>query len=463
MTNITRIRRSLISILVLCIAAFAGCRTLPHITPDMAPVRTGSVAVDTAHGPLPPQRVKAIVDELKRRSPDTDLLGKHLALEEVLASSPLVAGNKVTLLQNGQATYQAMLAAISGARDHIHMETYIFEDDETGRRFEDALLAKQREGVSVSIIYDGVGTLSVPADFFKPLSEAGVKLLQFNPVNPLEAKAGWNVNQRDHRKLLVVDGRIAFLGGINISAVYSGGSAKSAPSKGDKLPWRDTQVEIEGPVVADYQKIYLDTWNKQKGDALPAGDFFPPPAARGKELVRAIAGSPDDPVSAIYATLLSAIESAETEVLLTNAYFAPDPQFLAALKDAVRRGVDVKLILPSQTDSALIFHAGRSHYDELLRTGIKVYERRDALLHAKTVVIDGVWSTIGSTNLDWRSFLHNQEVNAVVLSVDFAVQMKSAFESDLKNSTQITLEQWRQRGIGERVKEGLARMWAYWL
>ncbi|HJV62441.1 MAG TPA: phospholipase D-like domain-containing protein [Albitalea sp.] len=458
-----RLRRFILWGLALCVAAFAGCRSLPRITPDMASRNAAPVHLDSAHGPLSAARSKAIIDSLKQRADGTSLLDRHLALEEALAGSPLVTGNKVTLLQDGAATYRAMLAAIHDARDHIHMESYIFEDDATGRLFAGALLAKQRQGVRVSIIIDAVGAMGTPDTFFKPLVDAGAALLKFNPINPLAAKAGWNVNERDHRKLLIVDGRIAFLGGINISGVYSGGSLKSVPREGSRLPWRDTHVQIEGPVVAEYQKIFLESWKTQKGPPLPPQNLFPPLAARGKEIVRAIAGSPAEPVSAIYATLISAIESAETEVLLTNAYFAPDPQLRATLKDAVRRGVDVKLILPSHTDSALIFHAGRSYYEEMLRAGIKIYERRDALLHAKTATIDGVWSTIGSTNLDWRSFLHNQEVNAVVLSPDFAAQMKRVFEQDLAASTQITLQAWEQRPLGFRIKETFARMWEYWL
>jgi cardiolipin synthase len=370
----------------------------------------------------------------------------------------------VALLQDGNATYDAMFAAIRDARDHINLETYIFEADETGQRFSDALIAKQRQGVAVSIIYDSVGTLGVPREFFKPLLDAGAKMLEFNPVNPLMAKAGWNVNDRDHRKLMIVDGSTAFLGGINISGVYSGGSMKSAPkTTGTQMPWRDTHLQIDGPVVADYQKMYLDTWNKQKGDPLPQRNYFPAPVVRGKEVVRALGGAPDEPFSAVYATLISAMENAETEILMTNAYFAPDPQLRATLKAAVQRGVDVKLILPSATDSGLIFHAGRSYYDELLRDGVKIYERRDVLLHAKTALIDGVWSTIGSTNLDWRSFLHNQEINAVVLGTDFAAQMRAMFERDLAASNPILLEQWERRSLGSRVKEAFARMWAYWL
>jgi cardiolipin synthase A/B len=462
--RIVRIQSILRSCFAICMGVFfiSGCRSLPAIHPDMAPVGKVPV-VENGKGPLSSARSKAILDDLKRRSPDTNILERHLALEQALVDSPLVTDNKVSLLQDGPATYKAMLTAIADAKSHVHMETYILEDDEVGRQFAQALIAKQKQGVPVAMIYDGVGALGTSAEFFKTLTDAGVQVLQFNPVNPLTAKAGWNVNQRDHRKLLVVDGRTAFIGGINISGVYSGGSLKSAQRKGPKLPWRDTHLMIEGPVVAEFQRMFIDTWTKQKGPALPSREFFPKPVPRGKEIVRAIAGSPDDAYSAIYATLISAIGNAEKEILLTNAYFAPDPQLRAALADAVKRGVDVKLILPSKTDSGLIFNAGRSYYEEMLRAGIKIYERRDALLHSKTAVIDGVWSTIGSTNLDWRSFLHNQEVNAVILGPDFAAQMKAVFEHDLAASTPVTLEAWQRRPVGWRIKEGLARMWEYWL
>lgn len=443
---------------------FAGCRFLPAIHPDMAPSPRRQVQIEANHGPLSQARSKAIIDELKRRSPDTNILDRHLALEQALVDSPLILGNKVTLLQDGPATYKAMLASIKDARSHIHMETYILEDDEVGQQFSKAFIDKQQQGIPVSIIYDSVGALTTPAEFFKKMTEVGVQVVQFNPVNPLTAKAGWNVNQRDHRKLLVIDGRMAFLGGINISGVYSGGSMKSGTRNPEaKLPWRDTHVQIEGPVVSVYQRMFLDTWTKQKGSALAQRNYFPELTPHGTEIVRAIGGSPDEPYSAIYATLISAIGNAETEILLTNAYFAPDPQLRAALADAVKRGVDVKLILPSKTDSGLIFHAGRSYYDEMLRAGIKIYERRDALLHSKTVVIDGVWSTIGSTNLDWRSFLHNQELNAVVLSADFAAQMKRVFEGDLAASDPVTLRAWERRPFGFKLKESLARVWEYWL
>jgi len=216
-------------------------------------------------------------------------------------------------------------------------------------------------------------------------------------------------------------------------------------------------------VVAEFQKLFLATWAKQKGPELAARDYFPALVPKGRTVVRAIGSSPDEPFSLIYATLLSAIGSAETSVLVTNAYFAPDPQLLAALEAAASRGVDVKLILPSQTDSWMVFHAGRSYYEQLLRAGVKIFERRGVILHSKTALIDGVWATVGSTNLDWRSFLHNDEVNAVVLGSEFGQQVHAMFERDLAASDAVTLAQWHRRTLDLRVKEWLSRLWEYWL
>ena len=276
------------------------------------------------------------------------------------------------------------------------------------------------------------------------------------------------MNNRDHRKLLVVDGRVAFIGGINISSVYSSGSSVRRQGASDeeperKLAWRDTHLQIEGPVVADFQKLFMDAWERQGGSPLSERGFFPRLAPAGGEIVRAVGSRANEAPNPIYVTLISAINSAETSVHLTNAYFVPDPQLLDSLKQAVQRGVDVKLILPSRTDFWAVFHAGRSFYSELLEAGVKIYERRDALLHSKTAIVDGVWSMIGSTNLDWRSFLHNEELNAVILGPAFSESMKATFEADLAASEAITSEQWSRRPLGMRLKETLARMWEYWL
>ena len=442
----------------------AGCSSLPTFVPDLSRRDLPQVQLASARGMLTPTQSRAVLERLKKRGTPTDIFDRHLALEEAIAGSPLTTGNRVRLLKDGPATYQAMLQAIDGARDHVNMETYILDDDEVGRQFAQALMRKQQEGVQVNLMHDSVGTLNTPKAFFDQLTASGVQVLEFNPVNPLEAKKGWELNQRDHRKLLIVDGATAFLGGINISGVYSSGSSivTHAGHSGDPK-WRDTDIQIDGPVVADFQRLFLSSWAAQGGKPLVSRDYLPTLKPVGDQVVRAIGSSPDDDFSQIYGTLLSAIHSAESSVQITNAYFVPDPQLLDALTAAAQRGVEVSLILPSQTDSWLVFHAGRAHYSRLLRAGVKIHERRGVILHSKTALIDGVWATVGSTNLDWRSFLHNHELNAVILGAEFGRQLQAMFDQDLAESDIVTLEQWERRAIDLRLKEGFARAWEYWL
>jgi cardiolipin synthase len=487
----------------LCATLMVGCSSIPLMVPDMA-MSSKKVKLEGAHGSLSNAQSKAILAKLKKDGDDTNIFDRHLALEAEIVGSPLIVGNKVDLLIDGPVTYSAMMQAIENAKDHINMETFIIEDDEIGQKFSEVFIRKQQSGVTVNLIYDSVGSISTPKEFFKKLIDAGVNVLEYNPINPLNARKGWDVNQRDHRKLLIVDGEIAFVGGINISSVYSSGSygsgstsmrkgkpkktelnaentnslqtVQSNPNLGPVLasnppptpavsdlegtPWRDTHMQMTGPVVAEFQKLFFETWAAQKGQAYAQKNYFPTLANHGKEIVRAIGSNPDEPYSQIYSTLISAINSAETQVFLTNAYFVPDPQLLAALKEAVARGADVRLLLPDKTDSNLVFHASRSFYDELLSAGVKIYEQQGALLHAKTALIDGVWSTIGSTNLDWRSFVHNQEINAVILGQDFGGKMQQMFEKDLTESKQVTLDAWRKRPVSVRLKEKAARLWA---
>ena len=439
----------------------AGCSSLPAMAPGASPMPAVAVQIESAKGPLTPRQSQAVLGALAQGGVETDIFERHLAVEEAVAGSPLSTGNRVLLLQDGPATYRAMLAAIAGARDHIHLETYILDDDEVGQRFVQALTERQTQGVQVNLIRDGMGTLATPPALFAPLVAGGGQVLVFNPLNPLVARKTWEPNQRDHRKLLIVDGRTAFLGGINISNVYSGGSARRREP--DKPAWRDTDLQLQGPVVAELQKLFLAAWAAQAGPALKPRDWFPVPERAGQQVVRAIGSSPDEPFSAIYATLLSAIASAQTSIQITVAYFAPDPQLQAALQAAAARGAAVTLILPGQSDSWLVFQAGRGHYTELLEAGVKIVERQGAILHAKTALIDSVWATVGSTNLDWRSFLHNHELNAVVLGQDFGQQVQAMFDKDLALSTPIRLEDWRRRGLLARLKEWFAGWWEYWL
>ena len=414
-------------------------------------------------GALSHEQSQKILEELRSRSPNTGVLDRHIAVEEKLSGARLSVGNAAVPLEDGRAAYRAMLQAIRGARHHVHMEMYIFEDDEVGREFARAMAERARAGVKVRLIYDAVGSLRARKGFFEEMEQAGIAVAVFNPVAPGLVKRGpIDAQARDHRKLLLVDGRVAILGGINISRVYgsssaSGGGARSDASFEDR-PWRDLQVRIEGPAVADFQRAFVEQWEQWKKESIPQAGLFPKLANTGPHLVRVVASSPreDGAPDALYLALISAIESAETEVCITNAYFVPHPQLLEALAAAARRGVDVKLVLPGKTDNALVFHAGRAQYQPLLEAGVKIHERKERLLHTKSAVIDGVWSTVGSTNLDWRSLAYNDELNAVVIGPEFAARMKAIFERDIAESEAITTEKWAKRPFMDRVKETAA-------
>lgn len=441
----------------------AGCSSLPDTQFLTRQYTTEAARFQNAWGPLSAKRSAAVMADLKRKAGDLDILERQAALEQALVGEPLVVGNKVALLLDGPATYAAMFGAMRQAKRTINVESYIIEDGKVGQEFADILLARRAAGVEVNVMYDSVGSFKTKKEYFDRLREGGVQVVAFNPINPLAAKKRWSLNHRDHRKLTIVDGRTVFLGGINIDDVYSSGSSVGGSSSGGRKNeresgWRDTDIQIDGPVVADFQKLFLQTWEKQKGPPLRNEDHLPVIPPQGKEIVRAIGSTPDDQYNAIYLTFIAAITNAEKQVYITNAYFVPDPQLVDALISAARRGVDVRLILPSTTDSTSAAHAAHSHYTELLKDGVKIYERRAALLHAKTAVIDGVWSCVGSVNLDWRSALDNDEVTAVILSPEFGQRMLSAYALDQAQSDQIDLERWLRRPCRDRIKEWFFRL-----
>jgi cardiolipin synthase len=457
----------LLSLCLFSLLTFSSCTSLPRIEDY------DSLSADTApkiigpKGELSPEISKAIMERLKGQVEPTDILQRHTLLIEVISGSPLVTGNKVTLLIDGPATYDAMFKAIRGAKDTINFETYIFDDDELGRRFADLLLQKQAEGVQVNLLYDSVGCMTTPSAFFQRLRDGGIQAREFNPINPSKARGKWLLSQRDHRKILIVDGKVAFTGGVNISNVYSS-SLSGGPSreqKGDHIQhsWRDTDVQIEGPAVAEFQKLFLETWAREQGPESNR-NYFPTLKQEGNDLMRVIGSTPGQENRITYMMYVSAFTYAETFIHLTTPYFVPDEQMMEALTHAAERGVDVKIILPGASDSALLFYAGRSYYTHLLESGVKLYERRtDSMLHAKTAVIDSIWSTVGSTNMDLLSFLNNDEVNAVILSRDFATKMEVMFEEDLRESNQIRLEEWKRRPFTDRVKEWFINLFGHWL
>lgn len=481
------VRRRVEALLLACaVATLAACASVPDAQERDARKAQAGLSADAARDSY--RRGQGIAAD--PQTPKDDFLARHLAVEQAVSGVPLVAGNRVRLLADGPTTYQAMLQSIGQARRYVHMETYIFDDDAEGARFADALIAARNRGADVALMVDAVGTIKTPDALFQRLRDAGVQVAVFNPVNPASARAGWSPNQRNHRKVLVVDGKVGYLGGINVSSVYesspgsgsgsgpgsrsASGSAHAEEKKDGKAdgetagdakaaPWRDTHLRIEGPAVAQLEQVIQAGWASQADEPLAGGGEHVAPTV-GTTRVRILANQPDRSDGyTVYLTLMSAFESAQKSIHITMAYFVPDPAFIDVLSGAARRGVDVVLVLPGFSDSSLVFNAGRSHYTDLLRAGVKLYERRDALLHAKTAVVDGVWSTVGSSNMDWRSFALNYEINAVVLGPEFAGEMEALFQRDVADSVQITPEDWRRRGADDRFMEFFSRMFERWL
>jgi cardiolipin synthase len=459
----------------------AGCASVPDAQERQARKAQAGLSADAARDSY--RRGQGIAADPD--TPKADFLARHLAVEQAVSGAPLSAGNRVRLLADGPSTYRAMLQSIAQARRYVHMETYIFEDDAEGARFTEALIAARNRGAEVALMVDAVGTIKTPDALFQRMRDAGVQVAVFNPVNPASARAGWSPNQRNHRKVLVVDGKVGYVGGINVSSVYesspssasgsgpgSGGGSGAKPddpkatkAEGDAkaAPWRDTHLRIEGPAVEQLEQVIQAGWASQSDEPIQGGGTQVA-APVGSTNVRILANQPDRSDGyTVYLTLMSAFESAQKSIHITMAYFVPDPAFLDVLSAAARRGVDVVLVLPGFSDSSLVFHAGRSHYTDLLDAGVKLYERRDALLHAKTAVVDGVWSTVGSSNMDWRSFALNYEINAVVLGPEFAAEMEALFQRDVADSVRITPEAWDERGVDDRFMETFSRMFERWL
>ncbi|TFW31657.1 cardiolipin synthase [Massilia horti] len=459
----SRLRPWLAALAFGCMAA--SCKTLPGVN-NLPPPNTHAPTIATANGKLPPQKAAQLAE--RRWAAATAELKPLALLEEQATGVPLIAGNKVTLLFDGPATMREMMDAARAAISTINLETYIFDQDPVGTQFADLLIEKRQQGVLVNVMYDAVGTLNTPQAFFERMKAAGVNLLAFNPVNPAARKGRWELNNRDHRKLMVVDGKTAFTGGINISAAYANSSLFRSPRRkpeqanGQEVGWRDTHIKIEGPAVATLQWAFINNWIHQEAGELPRADYFPRLANAGDKFVRVLATSPDRD-SEIYKSLLVAINEAKQSIHITSAYFVPDQQTIDALCAAATRGVDVRLVLPGVSDHTLVFHAGRGFYDQLLAAKVRIYQLQVAVLHAKTAVIDGAWSTIGSANIDYRSFMHNYELNVMVLDPAFGRDMESAFNEDLRNSQEVTLEAWRKRPLTDRIKEWAAKLGQYWM
>ena len=373
--------------------------------------------------------------------------------------SPVLGNNNVTLLLNGEEKFPALLEALHSATSHIHIEYYIYENDITGNAIADVLVEKAKHGVAVRFLYDDFGSHSLGKAFIARLNDAGVETAPYYEVK-WYAFAN-RINYRNHRKIVVIDGKKAFVGGINISDKYRNDLDKN------KLYWRDTHLLIEGRATYYLQYLFLSDWNFcHKKDVEFTKEYFPvyPPEENiTKELVQIVSSGPDSDVPVILYSLMQAIASAQTSILITTPYFIPGENLLDVLKISARSGVDVQLLVPGISDSKIVNAAARSYYTVLLQHGVKIFEYQKGFVHAKTIIIDDTLAMIGSANMDYRSFDLNFEVNALVYSKDITSQLHNAFNNDLDHSTQIDAVQWLARPKYIHLWEKVVRLLAPFL
>src|SRR5712692_571775 len=364
-----------------------------------------------------------------------------------LTGSPLMQGNRVEILRNGVQIFPSMLAAIRTAQKTINLEFYIYWDGEIGRQFAEALAERARAGVAVKIILDAVGSSQMSQSLIDFMRRNGIDLEWYHPLRWYTLS---RFNHRTHRKLMVVDGAIGFSGGVGIADVWLGDADS-------KEHWRETVARVEGPAVTQLQFAFMDNWVKSRGELLTGLSYFPSVEPRGNQIAQVIKSSPSEGSSTVKLLYIISIVSAARSIYITNAYFVPDPDTTRALEGAVRRGVDVRVIVPGEfNDVPIVRQASRLGYELLLRRGIRIFEYQPTMMHAKTMVVDGIWSTVGSSNFDDRSFRLNDEANVNVYDEGIAQQMETMFFEDLAHCEEITIRKWFRRPRWSRIKEALA-------
>ena len=351
-------------------------------------------------------------------------------------------GNRLTLYTRGADLFAAMTRAIEDARESVHLETYIFGNDDTGRTFAELLAKKARTGVPTRLIFDSAGSIDMDPRLETLMRNGGVKILEYHPVAPWRPRWAWN--KRDHRKILVCDGRVGFTGGMNLCHEH-------APTELGGQDWPDAHVKVEGPAAYELDRLFREVWFKQKNRWFDS--YGSPEEVRGTARVRVVGNHEILRRLVIREAYVNALRAARAEVDISNSYFIPDWSIRRALRQAAKRGVSVRVVVPGISDFQSVWHAMRATYGSLLTHGVRIFEWQGPMLHAKSVVVDKQWCAVGSYNLDHRSLHHNLEVNLHALDLPLAAELAERFERTLEGSREITLEDWRRRPWANRLQE----------
>lgn len=367
-----------------------------------------------------------------------------------VSQSPFTLKNRSKILTNGDETFRQMIQDMSEAKDHIHFQFYIIRHDTTGQQFKQVLIDKAREGVKVRVIYDGVGSVRLDKRYIAELREAGVEVVTFFPV--ILPFLNNKLNYRNHRKIVIIDGKIGFVGGLNIGDEYLGKDTRFGF-------WRDSHVRLEGESVYLLQNIFLKDWFFVTEENIEGDRYYPVlTEAPGEELIQIASSGPDSDWESIWQMYFSIIATAQEKIYITSPYFIPDESISMALKTAALSGLDVRLLLPSRPDHHTVFWASRSYFQELLEAGVRFYLYQPGFVHAKILLVDGVVASIGTANMDIRSFQHNFEVNAVIYNSNSVYKLEQDFINDLQDSKELTLEVYKRRPWHHRILESIARL-----
>ncbi len=366
-----------------------------------------------------------------------------------VATATATGGNKVDVFVEAEATFAALEASMRSARHHIHAQYYIWNDDDTGRAFRDLLVEKAREKVEVRVLLDSVGCIALPRDFWRPLLAVGGEVGWFLPL--LTWPMRWNLHLRNHRKLVVIDGREAYLGSQNIGDEYRGRKKKLSP-------WYDTHMRMVGPAAGRVQQVFAEDWLFTTGRGLARDHYFPTPEVAGDSVVQVMATGPDEAPEALSQISFAALNNARESVRLATPYFVPPPAVRAAMTLAAYRGVSVQLVLPTRSDAPVVLWAGRSFYAELVSAGVDIHEFGEGMLHSKLVTVDDRWFLLGSANMDVRSFKLNYELTAVVYDAEVTRSLAQTIDGYIARSERVTLETATSRGPILELLEGAARL-----
>lgn len=372
-------------------------------------------------------------------------------LAERISDTHATVGNRVQLLIDAQRTFDEIADAIRAAKTYVHLEYYIWQPDKLGTSLRDLLIEKAKSGVKVRFLYDAIGSLKLTYQFLQPMREAGIQFASFVPGQSFRER--WSINLRSHRKIVIVDGQIAFTGGMNVGDEYLG----LDPFFGR---WRDTHLLLQGPTVLQLQEVFAIDWKYATGEELTDDEFFPEPELAGNVHAQIVPGGPDDDEAVLHNIMFAAINEARSNVTVAMSYFVPTPSLMSALQTAAQRGVKTRVLISGPKTYWATLRAARSYFEDLLQSGVEIHEYQAGQLHSKTLTIDGCWSMVGTANFDARSLYLNFEVGAIMYDKSIAEQLEHHFEVDLEHSKRIELGPWLTRSRWDRLQENFCRMFS---